>query len=90
MDLFGIFTVFFILCRYPFLRFFPAAKRQANGSDNFDWVLQSIGVLSAQGFSVQKAEDAVAQVACQLIAAILLGCEVMGIQAGLSFVNSEH
>jgi len=61
-------------------------------SNNFDWVLQSIGVLSVQcsGFSVQDAEDVIAQVVCQLIGAILLGCEVIGIQDGLSFLNSEH
>jgi hypothetical protein len=46
-------------------------------------------VFSVQGFSVQEAEDAVAQVACQLIAAILLGCEVIGIQDGFSFLNSH-
>jgi len=41
-------------------------------------------------FSVQDAEDVIAQVVCQLIGAILLGCEVIGIQDGLSFLNSEH
>jgi len=41
-------------------------------------------------FSVQDAEDVIAQVVCQLIGAILLGCEVIGIQEGLSFLNSEH
>ncbi len=46
-------------------------------------------MFSVQGFSVQETEHAVAQVACQLIAAILLGCEVIGIQDGLSFLNSH-
>ena len=47
-------------------------------------------MFSVQGFSVQEAEDAVAQVACQLIAAIFLGCEVIGVQDSLSLLNSEH
>ena len=46
--------------------------------------------LSVQGFSVQEAEHAVAQVVYQPIGAILLGCEVIGIQDALSFLNSEH